>query len=65
MPQKWVCQTWKEDPDRFPTPHVFTENTEDGFCPEDPPYHGILLRDVNPDGPEVSISFPEDNSDFA
>ncbi|MEO5998618.1 MAG: Ig-like domain-containing protein [Chitinophagaceae bacterium] len=64
MPQKWVCQTWKEDPDRFPTPHVFTENTEDGFCPEDPPYHGILLRDVNPDGPEVSISFPEDNSDF-
>jgi hypothetical protein len=65
MTQKWVCQTWKEDPDHFPTAHVFSENTEDGWCPENPKYHGILVRDTIPnDSLQVSISFPENNTEF-
>ncbi|MEJ7769340.1 MAG: Ig-like domain-containing protein [Chitinophagaceae bacterium] len=65
MSQRWVCQTWKEQPDNYEKPHVFTENTDDGFCPEQPPYHGILLRESLPvNDLEVSISFPEDKQHF-
>ncbi len=65
MTQKWVCQTWKEQPDVYEKPHVFTENTEDGFCPEDPPYHGILLREsIDNDAGHVSVSFPENQQKF-
>jgi len=57
--------TWKEQPHLFEKPHIFPENTEDGFCPEDPPYHGILLRDTLPSmGLEISISFPENKQKF-
>ncbi len=64
MTQKWICQTWKEQPDMFENPHVFDENTSDGFCPEDPPYHGILLKEVMSNGLSVSISFPENKQKF-
>ena len=64
MTQKWVCQTWKEQPDMFESPHVFDENTSDGFCPEDPPYHGILLRETMASGLSVSITFPESKQTF-
>ncbi|MBE7169611.1 MAG: VWA domain-containing protein [Williamsia sp.] len=38
MPEafKWVCT---ED-----SSHVFDEDTEDHFCPIDPPYHGFLIK---------------------
>src|SRR2546423_1424873 len=64
MAQNWVCQTWKEQPELYDKPHVFEENTEDGFCPYDPPYHGILLRDTLPAPVAVSISFPENKQKF-
>ncbi len=62
MSEKWVCRTWDQDHDRFPRPHVFDEVTSDGWCPEDPPYHGILLLKQWPpkggDDPEVTITYP-------
>jgi hypothetical protein len=64
MTQKWVCQTWKEQPDMFEHPHVFDENTSDGFCPEDPPYHGILLKENMSSGLSVSITFPDNKQKF-
>ena len=33
---KWICT---ED-----SSHVFDEDTEDGFCPHDPPFHGFLIK---------------------
>ncbi len=63
--RKWVCQTWKENPQMFDKQHVFDENTEDGFCPEDPPYHGILLPEtLVPSDFDVSITFPENRQKF-
>lgn len=59
MSEKWVCQTWKDNQEMYEKPHVFAENTEDGFCPEDPPYHGILLVETMPNSLYVKISFPE------
>jgi len=65
MAQSWVCQTWKEQPHLYDKPHVFPENTEDGFCPEDPPYHGILLREPVPSlDLDISITFPENKQKF-
>lgn len=65
MPKKWVCQTWKENPELFEKQHVFEESTQDGFCPEDPPYHGILLPEIPPAQDfEVSITFPENKQKF-
>ncbi len=44
---KWVCT---EDPS-----HVFDEDTEDHFCPLDPPFHGFLMETkmTVPDGATV------------
>ena len=38
MPEviKWICT---ED-----STHVFEEDTDDHFCPNDPPYHGFLIK---------------------
>src|SRR5262245_50660919 len=55
----WVCQT--------DTSHVFDRPTEDGFCPMNPPFHGILLSTtINDDGegPNISITFPANDQEF-
>ena len=46
MPEvtKWVCT---DD-----SSHVFDEDTEDHYCPLDPPYHGFLIETKGPSGPE-------------
>lgn len=65
MSHKWICQTWKEHPEDFETPHVFDENTEDGFCPEEPRFHGILVKEPIPEKRiEVTISSPVDGHEF-
>lgn len=65
MSQKWICQTWKEKPEDYDKPHIFDENTDDGFCPEGPPYHGILLKEPGPPtGLKINISFPNNNQKF-
>ena len=61
----YVCQTWKEQPHLYPNKHVFQDGTDDGFCPELPPYHGILLpEDVEPEL-AISITYPDkENQEF-
>jgi len=63
--RKWVCQTWKENPETYEKPHVYEENTMDGFCPEEPHYHGILLEEImDSTSFDVSITFPENRQKF-
>jgi len=67
MSKKWVCTEWESNPDAYDHPHVFNEGTVDGFCPEDPPYHGILVYKQwqnNVDIPEVYITYPAANTEF-
>jgi hypothetical protein len=56
MPIQYVCQTNPE--------HVFDEMTDDGFCPLDPPYHGILIPISQSVDLDVSITFPENRQKF-
>ncbi len=58
----WVCQTWKDQPHLFPEKHVFTEGTDDGFCPKEPKYHGILLPEKEAPELNVSITYPARNN---
>jgi|GEM_PF-2193718 hypothetical protein len=61
----WVCQTWKEHPERFKTKHIF-DDPGDGYCPVEPRYHGILQEEVPPPIDElyVSIAIPENGQEF-
>lgn len=58
----WVCQTWKEQPHLFQTKHVFQEGTDDGFCPESPLYHGILLPEDEIPELGISVTYPAKNN---
>lgn len=58
----WVCKTWKEQPQLFPTKHVFDECTDDGFCPESPHYHGILLEEEETPELNITITYPAKNN---
>jgi hypothetical protein len=65
MSQKWICQTWKEHPEDYESPHVFEQNTEDGFCPLEPRFHGILVKEIIQEKRiTVRIGSPDHNEEF-
>ncbi|MEO5889194.1 MAG: Ig-like domain-containing protein [Ferruginibacter sp.] len=70
MAEKWVCSDWELHPEKYPTIHVFDKGNEEeeGFCPEDPAFHGVLmLKQWPPPGgntPAVTITYPSKTDSF-